>query len=257
MPAPRLIRHLLACLLPCGLICSVLYAQLAPTGQPKPSAGIPATEPTVAPPAPPLTPGQRPAHHATVVWQAGQLTVTADNSSLNQILREVSRQTGMQITGGVVDERVFGVYGPGDPTTILDALLDGTGSNMLLLLNDADAPATLVLTPRHGGASPPSPNAVAHDADEDLPPQQIRPISRRAEAPAALNAINPPPSPQPGAPVVAQPAQSSAPPPAAAAADSATTTQQSPNGVKTPQQIFEQLMKLQQQQKAPGSTTPQ
>ncbi len=104
-----------------------------------------------------------PASRANVTYANGLLTVSATNSSLNQILREISRQTGMKITGGVTDERVFGNYGPGSPATILATLLDGTGSNMLLVQSNGvgsnPAPAELVLTPRHGGPTPPNPNA--------------------------------------------------------------------------------------------------
>ncbi len=46
--------------------------------------------------------------------------------ALNQILRDIARLTGIKITGGVVDERVFGNYGPDAPNNVLDALLDGT-----------------------------------------------------------------------------------------------------------------------------------
>jgi hypothetical protein len=92
---------------------------------------------------------------AQVTYSNGLLTVAADNSSLNQILREISRQTGMRISGGVSDERVYGSYGPGTPARILAALLDGTGSNMLLRETASNAPAELILTPRLGGPTPP------------------------------------------------------------------------------------------------------
>ena len=71
-------------------------------------------------------------HRAQIVYAQGQLQVVADNSSLNQILRDIAQQTGMKITGGVVDQRVFGKYGPGAPAEILATLLNGTGCNMLL-----------------------------------------------------------------------------------------------------------------------------
>ncbi len=68
-----------------------------------------------------------------VNYVAGKLTVTATNVSLNQILREVSSKIGMKVTGGVADERVYGQYGPSAPAVVLASLLDGTGSNMLLV----------------------------------------------------------------------------------------------------------------------------
>lgn len=94
---------------------------------------------------------------ADVTYANGLLTIAADNSSLNQILREIARQTGMKITGSVGDERVFGRYGPSTPARVLASLLDGTGSNMLLRETASNAPAELILTPREGGPTPPQP----------------------------------------------------------------------------------------------------
>ena len=145
-------------------------------------SALPATAPTtrspqgaVAPLAGIATAADRPGaphHHAAVSCDGGRLTVHADNSSLNGILRSVSRCTGMKISGGVADQRVFGDYGPAAPATVLATLLDGTGSNMLLLETASDQPAELVLTPRTGGVTPPSPSSVADDDEEDAQPAQ-------------------------------------------------------------------------------------
>ncbi|MGI4829229.1 MAG: hypothetical protein ACRYFU_13700 [Janthinobacterium lividum] len=104
-----------------------------------------------------------PHHRARVNCAGGELAVHADNSSLNGILRSISQCTGMKITGGVADQRVFGDYGPAAPATVLATLLDGTGSNMLLSETAAAQPALLILTPRTGGATPPGPLSVADD----------------------------------------------------------------------------------------------
>jgi len=69
-----------------------------PAAAPAPAAApTPAPQATQPPPAPaaPTTPANR----ANVTYANGLLTVSATNSSLNQILREISRQTGMKITG--------------------------------------------------------------------------------------------------------------------------------------------------------------
>src|SRR5271156_556467 len=101
---------------------------------PQPASTLPAPQPTTPEqPAGPLPPSPRPPDDAHIPSSDGTLFVSADNSSLNQILREIARDTGMKITGGVADERVFGHYGPAPTDQILSALLDGTGSNMLLL----------------------------------------------------------------------------------------------------------------------------
>lgn len=154
-------------------------------------------------------PPQQPAH---VTYANGQLSVAASNSSLNQILRDIARETGMKITGGVTDERVFGQYGPAAPSKVLGDLLDGTGSNMLLVHATAATPAELVLTPRLGGVTPPNPNAYH---DDPLPQRPQYPITPQAN-------------------------------PRGGSEDTAPA--RSPNEVKTPQQIYEQLERMRQQQ---------
>jgi hypothetical protein len=220
-------------------------ARPTPTATPRPAAPtsstLPATQPTTtpaiptAPPPPPPTPAQLPPHHAQVTYTAGTLSVLASNSSLNQILREISHETGIKISGGVTDERVFGQYGPDTPEQILSALLDGTGSNMLLVQGDGNAPAELVLTPRQGGPSPPNPNA--HRFDEGA---ENRIISN-------VEPSEPQPAPQP------LPEQSQPLTPATSAAPADSSQPQSPNGVKTPQQIYDQLQSIRQQQQQPAA----
>ena len=200
-----------------------------PTTVPAPSPQ-PAQAPVTQSPSP-LPPGR-----ARIEFSNGLLTVHADNSSLNQILREISRLTGMTITGGVNDERVFGAYGPDDTGAILATLLGGTGSNMVLLENSSNSPRELVLTPRQGGPTPPSPSTYRDPEPAYQPP------------PLPVPAQQAPPQPQPvqiGNQAPPAPAQNQATP------DSSTTQEQSPNGVKTPQQIYEELMKMQQQNTPP------
>lgn len=215
-------------------LSTLLAAQSRPAPQAKPAAGtpatLPATPPTTVPELPP-TPAQLPAHQADVTYANGVLSVSASNSSLNQILHDISRQTGMKITGGVVDERVFGQYGPSSASQVLATLLDGTGSNMFLVQSGGPAPAELILTPRQGGPSPPNPNAMAMDDPEQ--PEDRGP-GRLPQAPYKSL------SPNQGAPANSQPVEYPA---------SETTRQpDSPNGVKTPQQIYDQLQRLRQQQ---------
>jgi len=217
--------------------------------------GLPATPPTASV-APRVfsraTSAEGTASRAKVVYSGGQLQVTAMNSSLNQILRAIERQTGMKIAGGVADERVYGKYGPAPTAEVLAELLEGTGSNMVLRETGGDSPLELILTPRNGGLAPPSPDlAGVDDPKVDEPPV---PVSTPASSPdAAVPVVVPqstpvvPPPVTPGSSSVGAPAGMQATEPAIVPnpADSAPA---SPNGVKTPQQIYEQLMQLQQQQ---------
>jgi hypothetical protein len=212
---------------------------------------IPPTPPTqTATPAASTAPAAEaqlaPSHRPQVTFATGVLSVSAENSSLNQILREVSRVTGMKITGGVTDERVYGTYGPADTSTVLSALLRGTGSNMLLIFDSRQTPQELILTSRGGGPTPPSPMAAGRDErdrDDDLPP------NRMPRNPRPGN-FNPPPTVAAPAP---QPIQAPAPnaTPAAATDRGDPTTQKSPSGVSTPEEIYQQLIKLQQQKTLP------
>lgn len=227
------------------------------------------------------------AHRAEVHYASGMMTVNAQNSSLNSILREISRQTGMKITGGVREERVFGHYGPATPATILATLLGGTGTNMILRQSEEAAPEELILTPRTGGPTPPSPNAASFDEDEGRDDQD-RDQGRPAQAapapsqPAAVAPVNPTQpannvlgNPQNGTPTASQFPTTNSVPADSLPTPSTTTPQSSgivdtPNqsvtvpassnsgsssGQKTPEQIFQELQQLRQQQQK--ATTPQ
>ena len=222
-------------------------AQAKPTPIAQPSS-LPPNQPTAHPPtqtpAQPSLPAPRnDPKHAQVAYAGGILSVSADNSSLNQILRQISHETGMKITGGVTDERVFGNYGPALPAQVLATLLDGTGSNMLLLHRDGNTAAELVLTPRTGGPTPPNPNAAVFndqsDQSESQDSEDSRSYQQSRQAPQPYSTAQPNPGAPPAefSPNQANPSDASQP--------------QSPNGVKTPQQIYEQLQRLRQQQQAP------
>jgi len=189
---------------------------------------------------------------AKVSYSDGQLSIRANDSSLNQILREISRQTGMKITGGVNDERVFGNYGPSAVNAVLTSLLAGTGSNMMLTANSANGPGELILTPRMGGPTPPNPGAPGFEddalADEALrPPPPVQPVSPpmprlpfgQATQGAVLNN---------GAAAPATTSVSATPATGTATPDA--TAPQSSNGAKTPEQIYQQLQELQRQKQA-------
>jgi hypothetical protein len=175
----------------------------------------------------PLTPAPDPPRHAEIIITHGLLQIRADNSSLNQILRSISHITGMKITGGVEEQRVFGNYGPAPLSTILATLLDGTGANILLLGGSAGNPPTLVLTPRAGGPEPPGPNSPAYAMYDDSSDR----ASRVAPAAARPPVTTPTPAASTSVPAA------SVPPPAAG-----------PAKVLTPEMVMQELQQMQAQQ---------
>jgi hypothetical protein len=256
--------------------------------------GLPATPPTSSTPGSSLSAplvgttsaddhNSRP-HRAQVIYAGDQVNIRANDSSLNQILRSISRSTGLKITGGVQDERVFGDYGPASLSAVLATLLDGTGTNILFLAGDATNPPELVLTPRAGGPTPPSPQSATYaeyDAADTAPSPQSAPAAQSVPAamPQPARSSTPPPTApatiaQPlnnvnGSPTNTSPTASTLPttqsvPLDAVPAPSTTpstsgivdapnppapgsTTGTAPNGALTPEQVMQQLMELQKQ----------
>jgi hypothetical protein len=180
----------------------------APVKHRKKSAAKPATPPP--PPPPTVAPSrfQEPATPAVVTAGKDQLMVRADNSSLSQILHQVSSQTGMQLEGLSGDERVFGSFGPGATREVLTALLDGTGYNMMMVGSLPNgAPRQLLLSRPSSGAAgggavvAPNPNPNANpnpNGDMDNPDDQDPQDFQEAPSPPSIMPAEPPPgAPQP------------------------------------------------------------
>lgn len=115
---------------------------------------------------------------ATVTWDSKGLRIEATNSSLQQILTDVAAATGASIEGFGKDQRVFGAYGPGPARTVLSALLEGTGYNILMVGDlGQGAPRQLLLSTKNAASAQPNqPAAVnnneANEADADEEPAQ-------------------------------------------------------------------------------------
>jgi hypothetical protein len=210
------------------LPASQVYAQSVPTrlrgvpGQAAPAAPAPASAQPAAPQQPqaalpvsqPSTSMlQQPAQEAQIVLTNDTLLIHADNSSLSGILHQVASKSGMKIDGLGGDERVFGTFGPGAPRDVLADLLNGTAYNVVLLGDLSNgAPRELILTPATRGAAAPAPPPQASPDEASNEPENVE--------------VPPPPPPE-----VAP----------------AATTPPTP-GVKTPQQLFEQLQRMRQAQ---------
>ena len=188
-----------------------------PAAAPSPAA-VPAAPPSFAVQPTGGTPQsllQEPAREADIVFAADRLSIHAENSSLTAILHKIAVASGMRVTGLGNDERVFGTFGPGSPRDVLADLLNGTAYNQLLLGDLSNgAPRELILTPATRAGDAPAAPAAAPTGDEAAPEQEVSDV-----------APPPPPdvTPAPQTPSAAQ-------------------------GVRTPQQLFEQLQQMRQAQ---------
>jgi hypothetical protein len=142
----------------------------------KPAAAQPAAQaaaqpvPPPAPPAPkpPNWPANDPPAPASVVWDSHGLSVVASNSSLAQILKEVSVDTGVKIEGFTSDERIFGSYGPAPASNVLSQLLDGSTYDVLIVGDQGQGtPRRVVLTPHSNSAPSNNSAAPAKPTEED------------------------------------------------------------------------------------------
>lgn len=170
-----------------------------PMNQPmnRPAMAPFATGPATAPPAPapvlmpqPVTTPrdsllQHPAKPADVTVKPGSLTIKADNSSLSQILQQISKSTGMKVDGLGQDERIFGSYGPGDPREVLLSLLEGSGYNVLMVGDDKGAPRELSLSQRSAGSNIASAASARNnreqeddEIEQEQPQEQPQPVTQ-------------------------------------------------------------------------------
>src|SRR5271165_3325362 len=94
-----------------------------------------APDPPAPAPAPPQTLEQSPPTSPQVTYNNGQLTIIARNATLSQVLRSVQSQTGasIEMPSGAPSERMVGQLGPGLPRDVLNALLNGSKFNYIIL----------------------------------------------------------------------------------------------------------------------------
>jgi hypothetical protein len=140
----------------------------------------PAVPAPITPPAPELPhwPVNEKPDQASVTWDSQGLRIDAANSSLQQILKDVSTATGVKVEGMGSDERIFGAYGPGQARDVLSQLLQGSGYNVLMIGDQGQGtPRQIVLTARNTGPEPAKtgPATPEEDAEAEDQPQQGEP----------------------------------------------------------------------------------
>ena len=214
-----------------------------------------AKKPTPAPQLPPLPSGptgpvpQIPLDSIAPVlpqvsYQSGQLTIVAPNSTLGDILRAVRKQTGAEIDVPEARERVVTHLGPGPAREVIAELLNGSLLNYVLLGSPQDNSVLtrVVLVPK-------GPEQAANQPPGQPPPQvaqpqpeEVTPDTNDAETAAEENTDENNADQQ-------QPAEAEQP--------VASPDQQ---GVKTPQQLLQEMqqrqLQMQQQMGQPGQPIP-
>ncbi len=148
----------------------------------EPASAVPASVTPSAPQAPKWPAFEHPVP-ASVVWDSHGLSIDAANSSLQEILKDVSAATGVKVDGLTADQRVFGIYGPGRAGDVLSQLLQGSGYNVIMIGDQGQgAPREIRLSARQAGNAQsaaranPSANDEDNEADEQPAAQEPEPV---------------------------------------------------------------------------------
>jgi len=183
-----------------------------------------------------------PAVAPQVTYTDGMLTIVAPNSTLGDILRSVRKQTSADIdVPATASERVVTRLGPAPAREVMAELLNGSRFNYILLGSpqDANALTRVVLVAKTG---PDTTTGTAAQAQNNAPnnAEAPQPVAEAPESEAAEDNSDDNNADQ----------------------NSADSEQQSDQpGVKTPQQLLQEMqqrqMQMQQQQQGAQPGTPQ
>ena len=144
-------------------------------------------------PPPPDWPVNNKAVLASVDWNGRDLSISAANSSLDQILKDVSTATGLKVEGVKDDQRIFGSYGPAPARDVLANLLDGSGYNVLMIGDSGDGtPRELVLTTKTRVAPGQPNNGQANQSSEDEAQEDPEPVEQPEPAMRRPGVVPPP-----------------------------------------------------------------
>ena len=223
-------KHFPSALLWLLLIASIGVSATTAKHPRKHAAAKPA--PVITPPPEPPTPTalqqitlqQMPATPAQVQYANSQLTITARNSTMSDILGQVKKLTGASMDfPSNAAERVVGQFGPGPAREVLASLLDGTNFNYVLLGSAKDpngVDRVIVTVKPTGPEAHPQQNVAQQDESEQ---------EGLGTADADQNTENPPPDDQGQQP-------------------SNDADQNAQQGPKTPEQLLQELQRQQQLQ---------
>jgi hypothetical protein len=126
-----------------------------------------------------------------VSFKGGQLTISAQNSTLGDILKAVRTQTGATIDlPGTAPERVVGHFGPAPARDVLAALLNGSHFNFVLMGSPTDPGALdrVILLAKSSGSAESNPQPT-EQASANNPNMYARPMAPMAPAPGGNTVV--------------------------------------------------------------------
>ncbi|GAC1647561.1 MAG: hypothetical protein NVS9B15_06100 [Acidobacteriaceae bacterium] len=153
--------------------------QVTPAPAPGAQTGAAATQQPVRP----LSPSQQMPGAPKVDFSAGKLTVTANNSTVQDVVNAVHAATGTKfvVSGGPMQDRLFGKFGPASVPLVLRQILKGSNFSYILI-SDPRAPyqvqTAMLMPPSVATSQPvavPQPNAnVGQQQAQEVPAEQAQ-----------------------------------------------------------------------------------
>jgi hypothetical protein len=223
--------------------------------EPEPVAVVP---PPPEQPPQPLRPSQMPPTAPQVAYRDGLLSIVAENSTLADILTAVRKQTGaaIDIPPGAANERVVIHLNAAPPRDVLSALLDGSPFDYVIVGSETNPTALrrVIVNTRQGEGAVPSNTSQVSPPGFQRSPMPGMGAATAEQAEAADQAEEPPQPPQRVAQPIPMPGMGplTAPTPGAtqpgAQPAGTATNPASPPALKTPEQLLEELKRMQQQQ---------
>jgi len=228
-------------------------AKAAHAGVRKRALSKPSPAPEAQPPPAPLTPEQMPPVPPQVTYRNDLLTIVATNSTLSDILHAVSVRTGASVDAPsyLTGERVAARIGPGTPREVLSDLLRGPRFDYILVGSDGDPNAvrSIILTPNQSSPSANAAMAQIQPVARSVPPaQEDMDEEVGDEQPAQPEPEHPQPAQQPPG---HRPFTQQQPPDQIGGKPGVPAEGEQQPQVKTPEQLLEELRRLQQQNQPP------
>lgn len=178
----------------------------------------------------------------------GQLSITADNSTLGDVLSAVKKLTGATVDapGVANNERIAVSLGPGNPQQVLQQLFSGSKFDYIILGSPTNASAIekIILTSRGAGAGGPG-GSIASPMNNGMNQMQGRgsfqpqPTIPDQNDNAVEDEVTQPEPPPPQQEEVTPPQQDQ---------QHIGPGGENQQGPKTPEQLLQELQRLQQQQ---------
>lgn len=168
------LRFLFIGLVPCLLVGLCQADQSKSKGRRQVVHQQPAPQPVL--PVVPLRLEQMPAAPPEIAFSGGLLTITAQNSTLGDILRAVRNQTGASVdVPSNATERVVGKFGPGPARDVLTSLLNGSHFNYVLLgsATNPDVLDRVILIVKPAGGDQPTEQASTSEPSATPPPPPV------------------------------------------------------------------------------------